>query len=385
MSYVNLIPSIIEYSEKFSKLDSLDFRIIKTMYENDVRNISRIARITKIPQQTMNNRVNRFDKKDLVRFRSILNETALGLKSFLVIASCGLGKEESSGRAMTCFPLWRYLATIGGDVHGNYVTYVIPPEREIDLTAFLDELVRRKIIHEFEIHSTTGPIHPLPDLDFYQSGRGTPIFDWGKWVENLDSFTEEKFQEPNNYDRADFDLNDLLILRCLEINARMRNKEIVKEMARILKLREYGRLVPLVSRRMKRNITPQQLTRGCRVYILPGTAQNLIFLIYCLSFSNGSALRKFSSGLRLLPYNTTIQKVLQKNELFIHLAIPSYEYPGWRKALAKLGEKGQIRRLRCFLGDLANATWGNVELHQMYRNNAWDFSFGIAINMLKGI
>jgi DNA-binding Lrp family transcriptional regulator len=385
MSYLNFIPSIIEYAEKFRELDSLDFKIIKAMYEFDVRNVSKLARMVKIPQQTLSYRITRFDEKDIVRFRALLNEHTLGLKNFLVTASCKFGKEESSSRAMTCFPLWRYLAIVEGSVQGNYVRYLMPSEKEIDFTAFLNELVKKEIILEYNVFPTTSPEYPVLNLDFYKAGKGTPVFDWDKWVEDLDSFPEEGILEPTSYDKANFDLYDLLILRCLEINARMKLREVVKEMARILQEKNYRRLVPLVSRRLKRNIIPQKMIRGHRAYILPNMGQNLLFLIYHLHFSNDSAMRKFAGGLRLLPYGSTYQKVLQKDELFVHLAIPAYEYPRMRKAMIRLGEMECVKTTRSFLGDLANATWGNVEIHQMYKDNAWSFSYGTAMKMLENI
>jgi len=385
MSYVNLIPSIVEYVEKFKELDSLDFKIIKTMFEYDIRNVSKLAKKLKIPQQTLNYRVNRFDEKDIVRFRALPNESILGLKNFIVTASCELGKEETSGRAMTCFPLWKYLAIIEGSTHGNYVRYLIPPEKEFDLIAFLDDLVKKRIILSYEVLPTTGPEYPLLNLDFYQAEMGTPVFNWDRWVEDFDSFTQDSVSEPTSYDRADFDLHDLIILRCLEINARMKLREVVKEMTKILGEKNPRRFIPLVSRRLRHSIIPKKMIRGYRAYILPDAGQNLLFLIYHLSFKNSSVMKKFVGGLKLLPYNVTIQKVLQKDELFVHLAIPAYEYPGMRKSLAKLGETDQVKTVNSFLGDLANATWGNVEIYQMYKDNAWNFSYGTAIKMLENV
>ena len=385
MSYVNLIPSIIEYADKFKELDSLDFKIVRAMFEYDIRNVSKLAKILKIPQQTLNYRVSRLDDKDIVRFRALPNESILGLKNFIVTASCELGKEESSGRAMTCFPLWKYLAIIEGSTHGNYVRYLIPPEKEFDLIAFLDELVKRRIILSYKVLPTTGPEYPLLNLGFYQAGKGTPVFNWDRWAEDFDSFPEEDVTEPTSYDRVDFDLSDLIILRCLEINARMKLREVVKEMAKILGEKNPTRLVPLVSRRLRHNIIPKKMIRGYRAYILPDAGQNLLFLMHHLSFTNSSTMKKFVGGLNLLPYNVTYQKVLQKDELLVHFAIPAYEYPGMRKTLAKLGETGQTKTVESFLGDLANATWGNVELYQMYKDNAWNFSYGTALKMLENI
>lgn len=385
MSYVSLIPSIMEYADRFRQLDSLDFKIVKVLSQGDVTNVSKLARLLNIPQQTLSHRVKRLDEKDIVRFRALIDEARLGLKNLLVIAPCRFGGEKVSSHAMTCFPLWRYLATVDGGVHGNYVRYLIPSDRENDFVIFLDELVKRGIILSYEVFPTASPNYPLLNLDFFQIGRGTPVFNWDKWVEDLDSFPEESLTEPVGYSRADFDLYDLTILRCLEINARMKLGDIAKEMAKILMMKEHTKLVSLVSRRLKRKIIPQKMIRGYRPYVFPNMGQNTMFLIYHLSFGSTSAMRRFAGGLKHLPYNANYQKALQKDELFLHLAIPAYEYTRMNEAMKKLGETERVKAMHAFLGDLANATWDNVEIHQMYKDNAWDFSYGTVVRMLEKV
>lgn len=385
MSYVYLVPPMVEYCEKFKELDSVDFEIIKAMYEHGVRNVSRLARAMGIAQQTVSYHVKKFDKQNLVRFRALINETKLGLKSYMVRANASLDKMEISGRAMTCFPLWRYLAIVDGWRRGNYVRYVVPPDREMDLKAFLNELKRRQIVLDFEIFPTMSVNYPLLNLDFYAEKEGTPVFDWDKWVRDYEYFQEEKLVEPTSYERAEFDLFDLIILRCLEINARVKLRKVVREIAKILEEKEYRKFIPLVSRRLKHRIIPQNLIRGSRVYLFPNPGPTVLLLMYHLRFGNKSSLGKFVNGLNYLPYNTAYEKVLNRDELFIRFLIPAYEYSNMRKAITKLGEMGQLRDANLFFGDLMHATWDNVEIYQMYKEEAWNFSYGIALKMLQNI
>jgi DNA-binding Lrp family transcriptional regulator len=386
MSYVTVIPSMTEYSARFKELSALDLKIIKTMCRLDVRNISKLAKKMGVPQQTLSYRVKRFDKLDLVRFRAVVNERMLGLKSYLVLATSPLGKEGSSSRALTCFPLWRYLAIVDGWKHGSYVRYAIPPDKEKDLEGFLDELVKRELITDYEMFPVTGPNYPLLNLDFYiEKKAGIPIFNWKKWITDYESFREEKISEFADFKKAKFDLYDLIILRCLEINARMKLRKVAREMAQLLGEEQHKRFIPLVSRRLKQNIIPQGLIKSYRVYLFPNPANNMIFLIYYINFANSSSLRKFIYGLSLLPYNTAYQKVLGKDELFVHFAIPTYEYSNMRKMLFELGEMGYLKNANILLGDLERATWDNVALYQMFKDGAWNFSYGIAVKMLEKV
>ena len=374
---------MIEYAEKLRQLDPLDFKIIQAIYKYKIFNLSKLAKLIGIPQQTISYHVKKFDKKDLVRFRALIEEAKLGLKSYAVIASTSMGKENISSFTMTCFPLWRYLAIIDGRIHGNYVRYVIPPDKEIDLKAFLNELQKRELISEFQIFPTTSPAYPLINLDFYIEKRKVLTFDWNKWIKNLDSLPETQVTEPINYKEVKFDLFDLIILRCLEINARMTQRKIVKEMAKILKEKEHVKFIPLVSRRIRERIMPQGLIRGYRIYLFPNPGSMMLFLMYRLIFRNSVSLKKFLTGLNYLPYNTAYEKVLGKDELIVRFVIPSYECYYLRKSLVDLTERGWIKDAHLFLGDLPHATWDNVEIYQMYKNGTWNFSYGIAMKMLE--
>jgi len=383
MSYKYLVPSIIDYSQKFSQLTPLDFKIIKAMHESGASNLTGLAEAISIPEQTLSYHVRRFEKRDLVRFRSLADEAKLGLKSYSVIASTVLGKEGISSRTMTCFPLWRYLAIMDGHKRGNYVRYAVPPDKERDLKTFLTELEKRKMICNFEIQPTTSPTYPLLNLDFYSGKRGTPMFDWNGWVKDLDSFSEKDTDESVSYGKADFDLYDLLILRCLEINARTSQRKVVNEISRILNDRKSRKFIPLVSRRIRESIKPKGLIRCCRTYLFPNPGPTALFFMLQLTFHSRSSLQKFISGLSYVPYNTSYEKVLDKNTLFARFVIPSHEWSNFRKALTELQQRGHLEDFRLFFGDLTSAAWDNVEIHEMFKNGTWNFSYGTAIEMLE--
>jgi DNA-binding Lrp family transcriptional regulator len=371
-----------EYAQKFRQLDSLDFKIIKSMYRYGFSNISKIAELIDVPKQTASYHSRKLDQQDLVRFRALIDEPKLGLKSFVVMAPTSLSGERISSLAMTCFPLWRYLAVVDGWKHGDFVRYAIPPDKERDLEAFLNEVKRRSLILDFEIFPTTSSDYPLLNLDFYTQKEGFPVFDWDKWTNDFDGFPEVELVEPSSYEKAKIDLYDLAILRCLEINARTNQRKIVKEMAKILKEKEVAKLIPLVSRRMRDTIMQKGLVRGYRAYVFPNPVPTTMLLMYHLTFSNSSGLRKFVAGLNHLPFNTGYEKVLERDELFVRMIVPTHEGSNAWKSMAMLAEKGYLKDAHLFLGDLAHKTWDNVEIYQMFKGEAWNFSYGIAAGML---
>jgi DNA-binding Lrp family transcriptional regulator len=377
-----LIPSVLDYARKFKQLDPLDFKIIRAMYECGVQNLSRIADIVGAPQQTVSYRVERLVKKDLVRFRAVIDETRLGLRSFSVFASSAVDREEIAGSALTCFPLWRYLAITDGWRHGNYVRYAIPPDKERDLAAFLDELMKRDLIFDFEMVPTSGPRYPLLDLDFYVKGKAVRVFDWQKWVENYDSIAADKTDD-GEQGKAEFDLVDLVILRCLELNARISQRRIVRELSRILEERNLNRFIPLVSRRIRNRIIPQGFIGAYRTYLFPNEESTALLFILYLTFSSSLSLRRFVSLLKCLPYNNSYEEIVDKRALLVRLVLPAYEYSNMRSALARMAQNGFLEEAHLLLGDLAYGTWDNVEIYQMFRDDAWNFSYGAAVEMLE--
>ena len=385
MSYTYLLPSMAEYAKKFGRLDSLDFKIIKAMLKHGVSNVQRLTKEVEAPQQTISYRIRRLDNEDLVRFRALIDETKLGLKSYSVLASTSIGKEDPSGIALTSFPLWRYLAVVDGWKLGNYVRYAIPQDKERDLTTFLDELRKRELISHYEICETNSPRYPLLDMDFYAKKEPALTFSWENWAGNIDSYANATtpIDEEDSGRRAEFDLVDLMILRCLELNARTTQRRIVTEVAHALKEKDSRKFIPMVSRRIRKNIKPQGLIKGYRVYLFPNQEYTVLLFMFYVEFSNRTGLEKFTSALTHLPYNTAYERILGKDAIFVRLVIPSFQFAEMRKSLTTLAEKGCVKDAHMFLLDLAHGTWDNVEMHQMFKDGAWNFSYGAAVEMLE--
>jgi len=372
----------MDYARKFKQLDSLDFKITRAMCDRHIHNLTKLAEIVGAPQQTVSYRVKRLVRKDLVRFRAVIDERKLGLKSFSVFASTTAMKEDIAGSALTCFPLWRYLATTDGWKNGNYVRYAIPPDKERDLVAFLHELVKRDLISDFEIMPMSGPKYPLLDLSFYTNAPSVRGFDWQKWVEKCSSLPVDRTEE-TEHNKAEFDIVDLVILRCLELNARVSQRKIVQELGTILREKNLNRFIPLVSRRIRNKIVSQGLISGYRAYVFPNEGSTALLLILHLVFSNLPSLCRFENALTLLPYNNSYEEIVGQNALLLRLVLPAYEYSNMRQGLAKMAQDGYLEGFHLLLGDLAHATWDNVEIYQMFKDDSWNFTYGATVEMLE--
>ncbi len=138
--------------------------------------------------------------------------------------------------------------------------------------------LRRRLIRSYEVACTTDTYWLIPNIEFYASG-GQPSFDWVGWAQELDKLQEVDLREPEAYGGIKFDIYDLIVIRCLELDARMEFTDIDKEMARLLKVEGYKRLISLASRRFNDSIIPQGIIRGYRAYLVPGVDVSLLFLL----------------------------------------------------------------------------------------------------------
>ena len=303
-----------EYAKKFGRLDSLDFKIIKAMFKQGADNVQRLTKEVEAPQQTISYRIRRLDNEDLIRFRALIDETKLGLRSYSVLASTSIGKEDPSGIALTSFPLWRYLAVVDEQKLGNYVRYAIPQDKERDLTTFLDELKKRELISHYEIWETNSPRYPFLDLQLYAKKQPALTFSWENSAGNLDSYANATTprEDEESGGRAEFDLVNLIILRCLELDARTTQRRIVTEVAHALKEKDSGKFIPMVSRRIRKNIKPQGLIKGYRVYLFPNQEYTVLLFMFYVEFSNRTGLEKFTSALTIFLITRLTKKSLEK-------------------------------------------------------------------------
>lgn len=398
MSYFEkLIPSKFHYFRKFEKLEELDLRIIFAMLREGPegpRNVSKIARELELPQQTVNYRVLRFDREDLVRFRAIINESLLGLANYVVIATVkpGLTYENKEGTAvnagtfLTCYPIWRLLMEVhGAATHGFFVLYSIPPDKENDLGSFLDELKKMKCIaHVDEFCRVTQSYFNVPSLDSYLKMRkaiaeGQLIsFNWDRWGYDFDKAAEAVIPEEDSSAetrRVLFTYEDLQILFHLERDLREKFVEIAKTVKEPSS-KIAGRYEELLKRR---------LITGCRSEINPINPVSSMHLTLKIDLSDGVALRKLVSHLDKIPYPVTYQKVIGEETLFLHTIIPCYEYFDFHNALELLNRRHKIiRNANLYVGNYYSK-FDNIMLFQAFSKdeNKWMFSKDVVLQALR--
>ena len=395
-SWQQIVPSKFQYFERFKELDQLDLNIIFAMAEspNSPRNVRKISQELGLPQQTVNYRVQRFDKEGLVRFRAVINETLLGLTNYMVMVTVrpGLVYVKSKPKKhekldaetfLTCYPVWRLAEEIhGGSVHGFCVVYSIPSEKENSLKSFLEELKNIECISGVDEFCKVTPTHyNIPRQDLLQLirkaiTRGEPIsFNWENWVGLFDKGREAVLIEDTPRNRPPLEYEDLLLLFHLEGNLREKFVDVAKEAGE-----PSGKIAKRYGEILKHHLIDR-----CRVEIYPvDPVAASIHLTMKIDFSNGTALRRFVANLDEIPYSAICQKEIGKDVLFLHVIIPSYEYVDFHNTFEALNRRlGIIRNVDLYVSTYYSK-FDNIALYEAFseEENTWAFSEDTIIQAL---
>lgn len=399
--YEQVIPSKSSYFEQFKELDDVDLSIIFEMAKSpdSPRNVRRISQEIGLPQQTVNYRVQRFDKELLVRFRAVINETLVGLTNYLVMVTVKPGlvyvkpnpkeKQEKvdAETFLTCYPVWRLAEEVhGGSIHGFCVVYSIPAGKENDLNLFLEELKSIKCILNVDEFCRVTPSHyNTPRQELLQIirkalARGETIsFNWENWVdqfcEGYDKGKETFLIEEMPRRETSLGYEDLLVLFSLEGNLREKFVDIAKVA---------GEPSGKIAKRYK-DILRHRLITQARVEIYPvDPISASMHLATKIDFVNGTALRRFVANLDEIPYPAICQKALGKDALFLHMIIPSYEYVDFHNTFEALNRRlGIIRNVDLYVSTYYSK-FDNFALYEAFskEENAWAFSKGVILQAL---
>lgn len=340
--------------------------------------MSALARALGKPHQTINYRVNRLEKEELVRFRIIIDEEKLGLECFDVLARTSFGKQDEAEKVLTPIPIWRFLATLDGPGgHTCLVRYTIPKGMRKDLEAYLEELVKRGFIKSFEVFKTGTAEYPHPNLDFYS--EGAKRFIWPDLADEIPDLEPKKIEGSDSRE-IKFDFRDLFLLSQLELNAREKFIRIAEKMEEIIGVKKKN-LLPWISERY-RELIKEGVIKGYRAVIFPKEVDQYLLLVSDLEFDSKSSMGRFISSLEEVPHRMRYEIVSGTNRLFFLILLPVYEFGDFRNFLSRLSSLGILTDANLYIGSL-DRDWDNVQLYKAYKDGKWEFSYELALKALE--
>ena len=372
---------IWDYAEKFWKLDSTDFAILKAINVHGPRNLSRVAQELGLSPAVVNYRAKRMFDGDLVKVFAVIDEEALGLESVWAFATVPFGREAVAFKALTIYPLWRFSCLTEGAFHGAAVRYAVPKGSTPDLHAYLSHLKYRGVIESFELREAEQYIVPFPNLDFYLESTGP--FDWNRWAEEVAEgrfrihFDREKAGR-SKAGKVNFGWLDLYVLFWLQADARMKFAEIARKLVELKGGSVSSWKVKITQTYRK---TTRRLVRGYGFYILPVSEHAAVRVLVELSFPNEPRLESFAGGLDKLPYPLAFHPYRGLPGGLLHVIVPLYEYYLMVKALRTLAKKCAVESYRILLPNRGEV-WSNFAIYEAF-DGEWKFSYELLVDKFK--
>ena len=356
--------------EKFIDLDVLDLKIIELFISSNPRNISSIAEKLGVSQQTVSYRINRLDRLGVLDCRAEINYEKLGLEAYTLLVTGSLSEQNYIEAIITPIPLWRYLITLDGYMgHVFLVEYVLPPSGVEDLKMYFNWLLDRNEIGSFYLYKTTEFFSTNINWDYYiklaEKDKKYILdrFDWNQWLENIQP-SNKKF---NFKDNIRFTMRDLLFLSFLEIDARMKLKDIARKISDMLEINSDIR--PWLSKRLRFYISNKVIS-GYRSFLRPVNPKLGLPILLYITFSSPEYLKGFLSSLSKLPYSSVYSVLDDYLGMFVILYFPSTAFDKFRECLMILSNKGIVRKTHFFIGSW-NRIWKNVLVYKAYDGKNW--------------
>ncbi|RLE55850.1 MAG: hypothetical protein DRJ40_07460 [Thermoprotei archaeon] len=368
-----LLKSVVTYKDRLKEFDSFDIEIIKMMIELGPRNVSNVARVMREPQQTLSYRVNKWDSRQLVLFKAVIDENKLGLVNLITFI-----KPKDSGEFKYLIKralLAREIGKCEGAVNGYFIRFSVPMNKVEELRS------RMKYVagEDSEFIETTTIDYANLNLDFYSHAISelrraeiskVPLFDWSAWLKDIDNFPEANLVDMESTTRAEYDEFDLFILSQLSEDARKKFVDIARELASEIGDENYKKYIVLISRRYHQRILLQGLVKKYIAVLMPNTP-DMIYLVSDIVFPNGTILRKFVSALSAVPYLTAYFKVIGEPRLILRSYLPIYEIKNVLNFFKEAEEIGLYHSYRFSMINPENYIENNA-LYRAYRGGTWN-------------
>jgi len=351
--------------EYFKMLDENNAAILEAMSTLGPRNVSAIARATKLPIETVRFRINEMRLKGLLGVRATIDFSKLGLVQVVVFMEGFPAKLRMLESFCEINPYWTYLVRCYGPRVGYYCMYMMPAGQELKFLSLLEKAKKIGFLREFKFLCTTTTFFARPSFKWFNFINRTWDFKWEEWVMEVKDASNQllpALKEPPSYNIL-ADHNDLLILEHLQEDA-LRPFTQISRATKIPKLS--------VRYHYLQHILGKGFITGYRPIISPFPLPLLAYLVFFFTFDNEGALSKFANSIADKPFVHSFAKVLGKNELRVDVHIPFTEFNAFMHALLTLAEAQLISDFQYLTIDLSTYRHWTIR-PELFVDGNWEY------------
>ncbi len=347
-------------------IDPLNAQIMTECCRLGPNNLSKVARSLKLPVETVRYRFNKLRRLGVFRFDVFAHYSKLGLIRCSVFATPTPPGEQIFDKVLTTLEYWTYLARSYGSYEGRYGVYALPIANRADFEDYLNEAAKLGIIENLEVVFTGDSYTITPDFQTFNFKKHYWIFPWNDWIKKAKSepadLSHPALRDPEEYSSR-IDVTDLQILALLEQDAARG-------------LREIGRNLGLTASGVKyhwdHHIAAPEVVQGFRTLLTGypmGLSDIFAFKFVCADEEKLAKLVNFFSD---KVFVVSFAKVLRKNDLIVHVAIPKTEFESMMAFMYGIRSAELVRDFTYVRLDLRSYSAETIRPAN-FRNGRWSY------------
>ena len=223
-----------------------DLQMLIALQEDPLQSYSNLSGKLDKSVKTVSRWINRLEENNLFHpVRAILNHALLGIEVIDVVVEVkDLVHVELIERFCNDHPYTGFRCRINGSINGLYMQYLAPNGSKKHYEEIFSILKEKKIITDVKfIQNTERMITTTFNLEYWDNSKYEWKFDWKDWLTTINS--NELVKATKNtitpFKKSIFeqlDIVDMCILRLLNVNAKMKLKDIQKRIFEYIQIQE---------------------------------------------------------------------------------------------------------------------------------------------------
>jgi len=358
-------------------LDSTNVKILEGLGKHGPRNILALAKSIGLPPKTVTFRMKNLMKEGLLRIRTNLDYSRLGLMKAVLIAESKPGRKKKLRQVIDNLDYWTYMIRCYGKYDGYYTIFAFPAEYKKELEEYLDKTAQLEIFSRYIFYRTTNFTEVAPNFDWFDFQSKSWNFQWKRWVDEVQNGSEKlsrKLLDPKTYSIR-VDEIDLLILKELEKDGT----------TKFTKLAEVVNITPQgVGYRYHKHIVGRGLLTDYEVATLPYPLPTSDMCGFIIDFENEEKLAKFVNSLQNKPFIFSYGKAIGQHSLVVHVYIPKTEFSKLIDLMNRLTEKKLITGFLYVTFDVASFRRQTIS-YEFFKENKWTYDCEKKLERLKEV
>jgi DNA-binding Lrp family transcriptional regulator len=346
------------------KLRNLDVAVLEGLALYGVRNKSKLAAQLKISLGVLNRRIKHLRSHFSLCILGNLYHTNIGLRKVFVTAEAQPGYEEFLYECLKANPYWLYVSQCVG-APKCLTIYGIPVGRENEFAEFMHRLGKIKQVRNVDFLWSTCIQTINVTSSWFDRTTEQWIFPWDSWLKEIESSPLNlpyTLKEPEAYPQK-ADWTDIMILKELEKNSRVKLKEIANMLNLSLQVIKYHYEKHVIKEQMFD--CPQIVANHYRD-LSPDT------YYFRFSFENSQNLAKFANSLNNKPFARAAGKVYNQNQLFVQIYLPKQQLRNFIETLSKLVKAGFLVSYEYLIMDSQKREKQTIS-YEYFKGNNWEY------------